>query len=87
MELKVELILVSKGFLTDDSLHGLGIFTLSVECIHLVGDIWVINSCHASTNSTLHQSGQRWQHIDWRIDTSLMHVSVDIDLTFCDITC
>jgi hypothetical protein len=87
MELKVELILVSKGFLTDDSLHGLSIFTLSVESIHLVGDIWVINSGHAGTNSTLHQSGQRWQHIDWRIDTSLMHVSVDIDLTFCDITC
>jgi hypothetical protein len=65
----------------------LGIFTLSVESIHLVGDIWVINSCHASTNSTLHQSGQRWQHIDWRIDTSLIHVSVDVDLTFCDIAC
>ena len=87
MELKIKLIFISKSFLTDDSLHGLGIFTLGVNSVHLVGNIWVIHSCHASTNSTLHQSWERWQHIDWRIDTSLMHVSVDVDLSFCNISC
>jgi hypothetical protein len=87
MELEIKLIFVSKCFLTDDSLHGLCIFTLSVKCVHLVGNIWVIHSGHAGTNSTLHQSGERWQHIDWRIDTSLVHVSININLSFCNITC
>jgi hypothetical protein len=31
---------------------------LSIQCVHLVGDVWMIVSCHAFTNSTLHQSGE-----------------------------
>jgi len=87
VELKIEFIFICKSFLTDDCLHSLCIFTLSVKSIHLVRYIRMIVSCHTFTNSTLHQSGKRWQHINWWVNTSLVHVSIDVDLTFCNITC
>jgi len=34
----------------------------------LVRNISMILSCHAFANSRLHQPGQRWQHVDWRIN-------------------
>ena len=86
MELQEESVFVCEGLLTDDCLHCLGIFTLGVESIHLVGNIWMISSGHADTDSTLHQTGEGWQHIDWWVDASLVHVSVDVDLSLSNIT-
>lgn len=87
VELEVELVIWGQSFLTDDGLHGLSILTHGVERVHLVADGWVILSGHALTNSVLHQTGERWQDVDWWIDVSLVHLSIDVDLTLSDIAC
>lgn len=45
----------------------------------------MILSSHASTDGGLHQSAQRWEHIDWWINSSVVELSVDEDLAFSDI--
>lgn len=55
-ELKIESIVFSQGFLTDDGLHGLCVFTDGVEGIELVGDLRVINSSETLTDSRLHET-------------------------------
>lgn len=86
VEKKVESILIGQSLLTDDGLHSLGILTLSVECVHLIGDLRMINSGETLTNSMLHESGERWQDIDRWINLSLMHVSINVDLSFGNIS-
>lgn len=85
VKLQVCLILGGQGVLTDDGLHSLRILALGVERVHLVGDLWMISSGETFTDSVLHQTRQRWQHVDWWVDTSSEHASVDVDLTLSDI--
>lgn len=47
----------------------------------------MVNSGHALSNSRLHESTERWQHVDGWIDLSVVQVSIDKDLSFCDIAC
>jgi hypothetical protein len=86
MELKIKLIIVGQSFITNDCLHSKGVLTLSIKGIHLIGDLRMIWSSHTFTDSTLHQSGERGEHIDRWVDTLLMHLSIDIDLTLSDIS-
>ena len=96
MELKVELVILRKGFFSNDGLHGHSILTHGVESIQLIGHIGVIVSGHffiglaifsfMNTDSVLHESGKGGQHIDGRIDTLLEHSSVDVDLAFGDVS-
>ena len=83
---EVVVIVGRQCILTNDCLHGVGILTLSVERVHLVGNLWVIGSGHALTNGVLHETGQRWQDVDWWVDASSRHVSVDVDLALSDVT-
>jgi len=48
----------------------------------LVRNISMILSCHAFANSRLHQPGQRWQHVDWRInlEKKVKQVIVSLDI-------
>ena len=85
-ELKVKSIIISQGFLTNDSLHSLGILTNSVESVKLVRHLRVINSGEALTNGRLHETREGWQHIDGWIDLSVVQISVDEDLTLSDIS-
>jgi len=86
VELKIELVIWGQSFFTDDGLHGLSILTHGVERVHLVANGWVIFSGHSFTNSVLHQTGERWQDVNWWIDISLVHLSIDVDLTLSDIS-
>ena len=38
------------------------------------------------TDSTLHQTRQRWQDIDWWIDLTVVQLTVDKDLALSDVT-
>jgi hypothetical protein len=42
--------------------------TYGIAGVELVGHIAVVLPCHALANGGLHQSRQRWQHVDRRID-------------------
>ena len=46
----------------------------------------MIDSGHTFADSRLHQSGEGRKHVDWRVDLSVVKVSVDEDLSFGDIT-
>lgn len=47
----------------------------------------MVHSGHALANGRLHESTQRWQHVDGGIDLSVVQVSVNENLTLCDIAC
>ena len=85
-ELEVELILGSKSFLSHDSLHGHHILTSSVVGVQLVGHGVVVVTSHSLTNSRLHQTGQRGQHVNGRIDTALVQSTIQIDLTLGNVS-
>jgi len=86
-ELKIKSIIISKSFLTNDCLHGLSIFTNGIECIKLVRHFWVINSSETFSDSRLHETRERGQHIDWWIDLSVVEISINENLTFSNISC
>ena len=86
VEKEIIMIVSCECVLTNDCLHRLGIFTLGVERVHLVGNLWMISSGHTLTNSVLHETRQRWQDVDWWVDASSGHVSVDVDLALSDVT-
>jgi len=39
------------------------------------------------TDSTLHETRQRRQDINGWVDLSVVELTIDKDLTFCDVTC
>lgn len=55
--------------------------------IKLVGDIAVIPTCTALTDGRLHESRERWQDVDGRVDTLIVELAVDKDLALGDIPC
>lgn len=85
VKLQVVVVLLRQGVLTDDGLHGLSILALGVEGVHLGSDLWVIWSGHTLADSMLHETGQGWQDVDWWVDASPEHVSVDVDLALRDV--
>ena len=85
VKLQVVVILLRQGILTDDGLHGLCVLALGVECVHLVGHLGVVRSRHTLADGVLHETRQRWQHVDWWVDASPEHVSVDVDLALRDV--
>lgn len=52
----------------------------------LVGDVGVVLTCHALTDGRLHQTAERWQDVDRRVDLSVVKLSVYVDLPFCDVS-
>jgi hypothetical protein len=84
------LIVGREGVLTDDSLHGQSILARSIERVHLSEDGWMIISGELmsvllNTDGRLHQTGQRGQHIDGRVDLPVVEGVVNEDLTLSDI--
>ena len=67
-KLQIEKIISGQGFLADDRLHRLHVLANGIAGVQLVGYVRVIFSCHALANGGLHQTRQRWQHVDWRED-------------------
>ena len=76
-------IFFSQGFLTDDCLHGSSVLGSCVVSIKLVGNWSVVFS--VLFNGFLHQSGQRWQDVDWRVNLFIVQLSIDEDLSFCNV--
>lgn len=42
----------------------------------------MIFPCKALADGTLHQTGQRREDVDWRVDLPVMELTVDEDLAF-----
>ena len=45
----------------------------------------MIPASHSFSNGRLHQSRQRRQHVDWRVDLSIVKLPVHIDLSLGDV--
>ena len=82
-------MLIQRGklFLTDNRSQRARILHLCIGSEELVCDGRVIGSGVALADAVLHQTGQRRQNRDRRIDTALLQTSVQNDLTFGDIAC
>jgi len=86
-ELERELVFAGERLLSDDGFHGGGIATDGVFGVQLVRDIRMVASGVAFADGRLHQTRQRWQDVDWRVDTLVVQLTVDEDLTFGDVAC
>ena len=45
--------------------------TIQDHTNQLIGDIWMILAGHSVTDGRFHQTRQRGQHVDWRIDLKM----------------
>lgn len=63
-----------------------GITTNGVLGVQLVGHIGVVLTSAALADSRLHQTGQRRQHVDGRVDTLVGELTVNEDLTLSNVT-
>ena len=73
------LVISGEGILTDDSLHGQRVFTRGVEGVHLREDGRMIVTGELmavlfDTDGRLHQTRQRGEHIDGRVDLSVVQL-------------
>jgi hypothetical protein len=51
----------------------------------LVGDVAVIFSRAALADRRLHETREGWQNVNWRIDTPVVELTVDEDLSLGDV--
>jgi len=79
-ELEGELVLLVQGLLSDDSLHGSGITTNGILGVELVRNISVILTGQLLTDGRLHKTRERRQNVDWWVDLTVVHLSVNEDL-------
>ena len=84
------LVISGEGILTDDSLHGQRVFTRGVEGVHLREDGWMIVTGELmavlfDTDGRLHQTRQRGEHIDGRVDLPVVQGVVNEDLALGDV--
>ena len=89
---KEVLVISGQGVFTDDSLHGQCVFTRGVESVHLSEDGRVIVTSQFmtvlfNTDSRLHQTRQRGEHVDGWVDLPVVQGVINEDLTFSDIAC
>jgi hypothetical protein len=56
------------------------------ETYQLIRHIAMILSRHTLTNGGLHQTGKRWKDIDGRIYLSVVQLTINKDLSLCDIS-
>jgi hypothetical protein len=85
-ELEVEQIFIGEGFLSDDGLHSLYVLTDGVVGVQLVGDGSMVLAGHTLANSGLHETRQRGQYVDRRVDLSVVDLTIDVDLSLSNIT-
>ena len=45
----------------------------------------MVLASHALADSALHESRQRRQHVDWRVDLTIVQLPIDVDLTLSDV--
>jgi len=85
-ELERKLVLVGQRLLTDDGLHGCGVATDGVLGVQLVGHVAVVLASVALANSGLHQTRERGKDVNWRVDTLVVKLTVNEDLTLGNVT-
>mmetsp|Transcript_62504 Transcript_62504/g.167420 ORF Transcript_62504/g.167420 Transcript_62504/m.167420 type:complete len:421 (+) Transcript_62504:365-1627(+) len=70
------MIIVRQSLLSHDGFHGSCVDTNGIVSVHLIGDVGVVHSRHSLANTRLHQSGQRRQHVDRRVDLPVVQTAV-----------
>jgi hypothetical protein len=85
-ELKRKLVLVGQRLLTDDGLHRCGVATDGVLGVQLVGHVTVVLASVALADGGLHETRQRGEDVDWRVNTLVVKLTVDEDLALGNVT-
>ena len=62
--------------------HYLHVLSNSVTGVELVGHVRVVLPGHSLADGGLHQSTQRGQHVDGRVDLAVVQLTVNVDLTW-----
>ncbi|KAI0564002.1 hypothetical protein FGB62_31g125 [Gracilaria domingensis] len=81
VELQVQQIVGRQRLLTHHSLHGNHILSNGVAGVQLIGHVTVVPARHALADGGLHQTRQRRQHVDGRVDLTVVQLAIQVDLT------
>lgn len=85
-KVQVQEIFITQRFLTNNCLHSLSIPTHRLVSLQLVRYLRMVQPSHAFADTRLHQSTERRQHIDRRLDLSVVDLSVYEYLSLGDVT-
>mmetsp|Transcript_3162 Transcript_3162/g.11039 ORF Transcript_3162/g.11039 Transcript_3162/m.11039 type:complete len:248 (-) Transcript_3162:856-1599(-) len=85
-ELEVEEVLLAERLLSDDGLHGLDVLADGVVGVELVRDGAVVLARHALADGRLHQTGERRQHVDRRVDLAVVDLAVHVHLALRNVS-
>mmetsp|Transcript_34359 Transcript_34359/g.77378 ORF Transcript_34359/g.77378 Transcript_34359/m.77378 type:complete len:274 (+) Transcript_34359:236-1057(+) len=80
------MILHGQGLLSNNCLHRQNILTHGIGGIKLVGDRAVVVTRHALTNGRLHETRQRWQHINRRENSLGVQLTIEVNLALGNVT-
>mmetsp|Transcript_39085 Transcript_39085/g.89536 ORF Transcript_39085/g.89536 Transcript_39085/m.89536 type:complete len:265 (-) Transcript_39085:762-1556(-) len=84
-EFQVQVVIVRQSFLSNNGFHCSCVDADGVVCVHLIRDVGMINSSHPLADARLHQSGQRWQHVNRRVDLPVVQTAVNKHLPLGDV--
>ena len=85
-ELERQLVLIGQRLLADDGLHRCGVAADGVLGVQLVGHVAVVLAGVALADGRLHQTRERGEDVDWRVDTLVVELTVDEDLALGNVT-
>lgn len=84
-ELQVEQVISCESLFTHHGLHGLQILGNGIASIQLVGHVGVVLAGHALADGRLHESGEGRQHVDGRVDLTVVQLTLNVDLSLSDV--
>ena len=73
---KTDLLFGRESFFSHDGLHRSGVLSNSVEGVELVGNISVISSSQFVSDSRFHQSGERGEYVDRRVNLRVGRIRI-----------
>lgn len=86
LKLEELLLFLGEGLLTDDGLEGLGFLATGVVGVELVGHGGVVNARRVLADGALHETRERRDDVDGRVDVLVVQHAVDKDLALGDIS-
>ncbi len=84
-KLQEKKIVLRKSLFSDDSLHSHGVLSHSVIEVELVGNLLVVGPGSLVSDGRLHETTETGQDVDWRVDVSIVELSIEVNLTLGDV--
>ena len=85
-ELEIEEVIRRERLFSDHGLHRLHVLADGVARVELVRHVRVVLPGHALADGGLHETRERRQHVDRRVDLSVVQLTIYVDLALRDVS-